>query len=200
MKPAVLNLENAIHGSLRLEAFTDGIEPVGLTDGLPDPVGYTGPTFIANLEGDQLKLYKYENGEWVPAVNTDDLVGVISETQIDNNSISTPKLKANAVTTAKLAAGAVTANEIAANAVIAAKIQAGAVSADKINVTKLDAISADLGAITAGSLNINNRLIVASNGELTVQSSTGFPRVVLTSSGGLVYDAAGVMRLRWGVW
>lgn len=181
VKPAVLNLENAIHGSLRLEAFTDGIQPVGLTDGLPDPVGYNGPTYIANLEGETLKLYKYENGEWVPAINTNDLVGVITETQIDNNSISTPKLKANAVTTSKLAAGAVTANEIAANSVIAAKIQAGAVSADKINVTKLDAISADLGSILAGSLNINNRFIVAANGTLTISNASTGDRLVITS-------------------
>ncbi|AZO77467.1 MULTISPECIES: host specificity factor TipJ family phage tail protein [unclassified Bosea (in: a-proteobacteria)] len=200
VKPAVLNLENAIHGSLRLEAFTDGIEPVGLTDGLPDPVGYTGPKLIANLEGSDLKLYKYENGVWVAAVNTDDLVGVISETQIAPDSISTPKLKANAVTTAKLAAGAVTANEIAANAVIAAKIQAGAVSADKINVTKLDAISADLGSILAGALNINNRFFVAADGTVTILSAATGARLVISASQILVYDASEVLRVRLGVW
>jgi len=204
VKPAVLNLENAINGSLRLEAFTDGIEPVGLTDGLPDPAGYTGPKFIANLEtteeGEQLVLYTLTEDGWKKAINTEDLVGEISETQISDDAISTPKLKANSVSTTKLAALAVTADKLAANSVIAAKIQAGAVSADKINVTKLDAISADLGSILAGSLNINNRFIVAANGELTIQSSSSFPRTVQTSSGAAVYDASGVMRVRWGIW
>jgi predicted phage tail protein len=200
VKPAVLNLENAIHGSLRLEAFTDGIEPVGLTDGLPDPVGYTGPKFVANLEGDTLQLYKYENGEFVRAINTDDLVGVITETQISDDAISTPKLKANSVTTAKVAAGAITADQIAANAVVAAKIQAGAVSADKINVTKLDAISADMGSILAGSLNINNRFIVASNGVVTISNAATGARLVITSSVIEVYDASNVLRVRLGIW
>lgn len=204
VRPAYLNLENAIHGSLRLEAFTDGIEPVGLTDGLPDPVGYNGPKFIANLEttddGEQLVLYTLTEEGWKKAINTDDLVGTITETQISDDAISTPKLRANAVTTGKLAAGAVTANEIAANAVIAAKIQAGAVSADKINVTKLDAISADLGSITAGALNINNRFVVASNGTVTISNASSGQRLVMTSSKLEVYDSSNVLRVRLGLW
>lgn len=204
VRPAFLNLENAIHGSLRLEAFTDGIEPVGLTDGLPDTAGYTGPKFIANLEttedGEQLVLYTLTDEGWKKAINTDDLVGTITETQIADDSIATPKLKANSITTAKLAAGAVTANEIAANAVIAAKIQAGAVSADKINVTKLDAISADLGSITAGALNINNRFIVNSAGKATISSASSGARTVITSTGVEVYDSSNVLRVRIGVW
>ena len=204
VRPAFLNLENAIHGSLRLEAFTDGIEPVGLTDGLPDPVGYVGPKFIASLEtgddGERLALYQYLNGEFVPAIDMSEISGTVTETQINDNSISTPKLKANAVTTAKLAAGAVTANEIAANAIIAAKIQAGAVSADKINVTKLDAISADLGSITAGSLNINNRFIVDASGTLTVSNASTGARLVITNSLLQVFDASDVLRVRLGLW
>lgn len=198
VRPAFLNLDNAIHGSLRIEAFTDGIEPVGLVDGLPDPFGYTGPTIVLDIN-DQ-KLYRIEGGVWVAVVNTADLEGTITETQIDDDAISTPKLKANAVTAAKIAALTITANELAANSVIAGKIQAGAVSADKINVTKIDAISADLGAITAGSLNINDRFIVAANGELTIQSSSGYPRTVQTSAVFLSYDSAGQLRVRMGNW
>jgi hypothetical protein len=202
VRPAVLNLENAIHGSLRLEAFTDGIEPVGLTDGLPDPAGYNGPKFIANLEtgpdGETLVLYTLTEDGWKPAVNADDLAGQITETQISDDAISTPKLKANAVTAQKILAEAVTADKLAANSVTAAKIQAGAVSADKINVTKLDAISADLGSILAGSLNINNRFMVAANGTVTIMSAATGARLVITNSAIRVYDANNVARVELG--
>lgn len=198
VRPAFLNLENAIHGSLKIEAFTDGIEPVGLVDGPPDPFGYTGPTIILDIN-DQ-KLYRLEDGVWVAVVNAADLEGTITETQISDDAISTPKLKANSVTTTVLAANAVTANELAANAVITGKIQAGAVSADKINVTKLDAISADLGAISAGSLNINGRFIVDASGTLTVSNASSGARLVITNSKLEVYDASNVLRVRMGSW
>lgn len=50
--------------------------------------------------------------------------------------------------------GTVTANAIAANAI----------TADKINVSQLSAISANLGSITGGSINIGGKFIVDSNG------------------------------------
>lgn len=52
----------------------------------------------------------------------------------------------------------------------ASQIVANAVTADKINVTDLAAISADLGSITAGSLNINNAFTVTSAGVMTATS------------------------------
>lgn len=198
VRPAFLNLDNAIHGSLKIEAFTDGIEPVGLVDGLPDPFEYAGPTIVLDIN-DQ-KLYRIEGGVWVAVVNTADLEGTITETQIADDAISTPKLKANSVTTPILAAGAVTANELAADSVIAGKIQTGAVSADKINVTKLDAISADLGAISAGSLNINSRFIVDASGTVTISNASTGARLVITSSLLMVYDASNVLRVRLGIW
>lgn len=49
--------------------------------------------------------------------------------------------------------------------ITADKIKANAVTADKINVSQLSAISADLGSITGGSINIGNgKFIVDSNG------------------------------------
>jgi hypothetical protein len=56
----------------------------------------------------------------------------ITETYIDDDSVTTPKL--------------------AAGAVIASKIAANAVTADKINVSELSAISADIGTVTAGDI------------------------------------------------
>jgi hypothetical protein len=196
--PALIDAGNAIHGSLAIEAFTDAIEPVGLVDGLPDPFGYTRPSVVLNIQ-DQ-KMYRLEDGNWVPVVNALDLVGEITETQIADDAISTPKLQANAVTADQIAANAVVAGKIAANAVTAGVIQAGAVSADKINVTKIDAISADLGDITAGSLNINGRFLVAANGTVTISNASTGARLVITNSLLQVYDASNVLRVRLGIW
>lgn len=197
--PAVLDMGNAIHGSLAIEAFTDAIEPVGLVDGLPDPFGYTKPRIVANIQEDG-KLYELLDGAWEPVVRANILDGEITETQIADDAISTPKLQANSVTATVIASSAVTTDKIAANAIVAGKIQAGAISADKINVTKLDAISTDIGSILAGALNINNRFLVDASGTMTILSAASGARLVITGSQVQVYDSSNVLRVRLGVW
>lgn len=58
--------------------------------------------------------------------------------------------------------GTVTANAIAANAI----------TSDKINVSQLSAISANLGSITGGSINIGGKFIVDSNGNFTATNGS----------------------------
>ena len=72
------------------------------------------------------------------------------------------------------------------------------VNASQINAANLAAISANLGSITAGDININNKFIVASDGIVTMQSATTGARKVETSTYIKVYDAAGVKRLQLG--
>lgn len=187
--PAVIDLGNAVNGSLAIEKFTDDIEPVLLVDGLPDPAGWVKPKNVFNIQDE--KLYRITNDGWKPIFDISDIEGgAITETLIANDAITTPKIRANAVT----------ADQLAANSVIAGKIQAGAVTANKINVTKLDAISADLGTILAGSININNRCIIAADGSITIMSASSGARMVILSSQILVYDASNVLRVRMGVW
>lgn len=135
------------------------------------------------------KLYRYNGSAWttaVPAVdisgtiadaqiaalNASKLAGQITTTQIADDSISTPKIKALAiesgniasgaviagkigalaVNTAELAANAVTAIKISSNAITTDKIEAGAVTAAKIFVTQLSALTGNIGELTAGVL------------------------------------------------
>lgn len=65
-------------------------------------------------------------------------------------------------------------NELIVNgAITAAKISAGAITADKINVSQLSAISADLGSITGGSINIGNgKFKVDSSGNFTATNGS----------------------------
>lgn len=48
--------------------------------------------------------------------------------------------------------GTITANALAANSVTAAKIAAGTITADKLSVSSLSAINANLGTVTAGTI------------------------------------------------
>ncbi len=57
--------------------------------------------------------------------------------------------------------------------VIASKIVAGAVTAEKLNVAELSAITADLGTVTGGSLNIGEGTFTVDNeGNLTANNAT----------------------------
>jgi len=77
-------------------------------------------------------------------------------------------------------------------------IAAGTITADRMNVSNLAAISANLGAITAGSLNINNKFIVDSSGNTTIQSATSGARLEITNSTIKVYDSSGTLRVTIG--
>lgn len=74
------------------------------------------------------------------------------------------------------------------------------ISADKIAVNQLSAISADLGYVNAGAININNRFIVGADGTTTIQSAPSGQRTVMSNGQILVYDANNVLRVRMGVW
>lgn len=82
----------------------------------------------------------------------------------------------------------------------AAQIATGAVNAEKIAVANLAAISANLGAITGGSMSIGGRFIVASDGTVTIRSATTGQRVVMTNTLLSVYDGNNVLRVRLGMW
>lgn len=171
-------VENAVktaqlaNDAVTYEKFFPDLVPIKIVDTLPNPVGYTGPGVVW-LSTDR-KLYRHTGTAWTSAVPAVDitgqltnaqlesiaaakLTGQIVETQIADDSISTPKLAAGSVSTAKLAAGAVVADTIAANAVTAVKLAAEAVEADKIaanavTTSKLDALAVTAGKLAAGSV------------------------------------------------
>ena len=127
------------------DKFYGNLEPVEIVTVLPNPVGYTGPAIVL-FNG---KIYRYSGGAWVANVDTSDLTGVITETQIDNDSISTPKLKANAVTATNIAAGAILTDKLDAGAVTAAKLAAYSVVAGKLAA---NAIVANDGVIGTAAI------------------------------------------------
>ena len=105
----------------------------------PDGLNYTGEQEATSS--------KVDISDWFP----------ITETQISDDSISTPKLQANAVE--------------------ADKISANAVTAEKINVSQLSAISANMGTVTGGTFKtdaaIGHRVELSSLGDLPIWMGTG---------------------------
>lgn len=67
-----------------------------------------------------------------------------------------------------------------------------------LKVGSLSAISANLGAITAGSLNINNKFIVDSSGNTTIQNATTGARLYIANNVIKVFDSTGTLRVQIG--
>ena len=136
------------------------------------------------------------------------LAGSINADHIQGNTITGNKIVARTlvaehlvggtITAFELAANSVTATKIAANSIKADHIQAGAITAATLGVTELSALTANLGSITAGSINIANKFIVSSSGNVTISSGSTGPRLVLTNTQLQVYDAARI-RVRIGL-
>ncbi|MCA1807690.1 MAG: hypothetical protein LC687_07575, partial [Actinobacteria bacterium] len=116
--------------------------------------------------GDGPKLYTLisetgdPNTDWKLTVNTTDLEGVITETQIDDDSISTPKLQTNAIVARHILAEEITADKMALNTLTAGQIAVGAIGAEEI----------DTDAITTGKLR-SGRISIESGGSTNGESN-----------------------------
>jgi len=100
-------------------------------------------------------LYRWNGSAYVKTLPTTDLTGTITETQIANDAITSPKIFAGAITTNKIATGAITANEIAGNTITAGQIASGAISTDELAANAVTAAKIAVGTITANEIASN---------------------------------------------
>jgi hypothetical protein len=77
-------------------------------------------------------------------------------------------------------------------------VVASSITASNLNVTQLSAITANMGAITAGSLSINNKFIVDSSGNTTIQNATTGARLFIANNVIKVFDSSGTLRVQIG--
>lgn len=116
------------------------------------------------------------------------VAGAITTDHLASGSVTADRLSAGCITSDKIVASAITADKIAASAITANKIAANTITADKLSVTSLSAITADLGTITSGSLNIGSgNFVVDTAGNLTSKGtmSIGNGGITYTSANGL---------------
>ncbi len=135
-------------GAVDTTKFASGITPVEIVSTLPATGNFTGRTVMLTIDG---KLYRYTT-TWTAAVPTADLTGQITETQITDSAVSTPKLAAGAVTAAKISAGTITSAEIAADTITAGNIAAGAIGASEIAAAAVVAGKIAAGTITSAEI------------------------------------------------
>lgn len=147
--------------AIEFTKFAAGIEPVGVVNALPNPVGYAGPrTVVLTTDG---KLYRLVSGAWTRAVDGADLIA---------NSVVTGSIAAGAVTATQIAAGAVRVNSLL---VVPASLCPDPYFADEAwwSATLLDAngwqFSTD-GSIGAGKHVTLTSALVPSNGRKHVWS------------------------------
>lgn len=136
---------------------TSGITVVG---SLPDP-GASSEGDVVYLSTDD-QLYTFDGTQWVAAGGA-----------IGPGSITSEMLSPGIEFSAEIEAGEVNANHIAANAINADHISAGAVVASKISVANLSAINANMGAITAGNITLDNAGFIR-GGQTAYNTGTGF--------------------------
>jgi hypothetical protein len=80
-----------------------------------------------------------------------------------------------------------------------ANIRAGGIVADRLTVSKLSAISANMGDITAGSIDIGSgKFKVNSQGDVEIKSSATGARMEVKNNVIKVFDSAGTLRVKIG--
>ena len=132
-------------------------------------------------------ILKVENGQTV--LNGD---------LIADGDITAQKLATDSVTANHLTVGSVTAKHIASKTINAEHIESKSITAKELNVESLSAISADLGDITGGSININNRFKVSKQGQVEMRAATGNVGLVINNNQIIVYDEHGKVRVKIG--
>jgi hypothetical protein len=154
--------------SLAMTDFGLGIKPVIITSNLSS---ITSPVEgqTAYLTTDD-KLYRYTGSAWTTAVPTVDLVGTITNAQIDTvastkvtgtltdaqlAAISAAKITGQ-ITTTQITDNAITAAKITANTITAAEIAAGAITTDELATNAVTAIKINAGAVETDKLAANS--------------------------------------------
>ena len=96
----------------------------------------------------------------------------------------------------RLNAGDIHGDKITANTLNANRLKAGSITAREIGVDKLSAISANMGDIRGGRMDLGNgRFVVESNGDVSLSSSSGQVGMKLTNERLTVHDSMGYLRV-----
>ncbi len=122
---------------------------------------------------------------------------------IVNGTIVANHLAADSVTSAKIAAGTIVASDIASGTITATQIASGTITADRLSVSSLSAISANIGTVTAGTINgveinFDGGTLNDSDG-LAFDNASGdsdFVRSVSWASGALINGQSSILHLR----
>ncbi len=117
---------------------------------------------------------------------------------IVTNSITAQQIAAKTITGNEIVGGTIAGKHIAGKTITANHIVSKSITSKELNVESLSAISADLGNITGGSLNINNRFKVSNQGQVEMRAAAGNVGLVINNNQIIVYDERGNVRVKIG--
>ena len=117
---------------------------------------------------------------------------------IVTHSITAQQIAANTITGNEIVGETIAGKHIASKTITANHIVSKSITAKELNVESLSAISADLGNITGGSLNINNRFKVSNQGQVEMRAAAGNVGLVINNNQIIVYDERGNVRVKIG--
>ena len=117
---------------------------------------------------------------------------------IVTNSITAQQIAANTITGNEIVGGTIAGKHIASKTINAGHIVSKSITAKELNVESLSAISADLGNITGGSININNRFKVNNQGQVEMRANQGNVGLIMNNNQIVVYDENGRVRVKIG--
>ncbi|MEM4360475.1 MAG: hypothetical protein QXT45_08105, partial [Candidatus Bilamarchaeaceae archaeon] len=112
-------------GAVSLTKFANNLRPIQLVSSLPSLPDSNYPQGAVVFLTTENKLYRSTGTSWVASVPTSDLTGQITETQIANDSISTPKIKTNAIEGYHIKSNSISSAHIQSDAIEAGHIKAG---------------------------------------------------------------------------
>lgn len=165
-------------GIINTAKFASTIAPIEIITSLA-AVKPDGTVAVLTTDG---KLYRRQAGAWVAVVRAEDLAGTITNTQISDNAISTPKLAANAVTAAKFNAGEVFGNSGVFDNLRAGIASFGGLRAAEIRVGELRAYHMASETIIAETVQVANLILgtekITSGAITAISSHFSTPGVV----------------------
>lgn len=188
-------------GSVTIGSFAEGLRPISMVSVLPALPNSLYPTDSVVVWSADHKLYRNDGSRWTAMVKTEDLDGYITNTQIGNEAIDTPQLKANSVKAGIINAGAVLSGCIVADAVTAGCIDTHAIRATdfcfEVGAIR-DADIYDLSAtkLTAGTIDAN---VITVNNLNASKITTGVMSASRLTAGTIDLSAGGIISFVWGI-
>ena len=173
-------------------ASVSSLNPLG-SESSPATLTFTvgdEPTVATDIKDGSITSGKIADDAVTTAKIIDDAVtnaliatDAVNQDSIAANAVTASEIVAGTITTSEIASSTILAGNIASNTITASEIAANTITASEMNVTNLSSISADLGSITGGSINIGS-------GNFTVDTSGNVVATSITTTG--KYNAKGI--------
>lgn len=142
-------------GSITIDHFADGIEPVQIVNALPalpDPAYSDTAVILWTQAPGGPQIYRRTGNTWTAFLNASDIEGQLQTNQFAPGSITSTILADGSMVTAKIPAGAIQAPQLAASSVTANAIAANAIYAEALQANSVTSQAIVANAVTAGKI------------------------------------------------